>query len=213
MTGATTTMNYIAHDEQVWFENLEAKDHVWLIDDFTKTSTSAFYDVTVVAILRGYLLQKCFELKLDEHQRRYISTGTGEPIYVSLSHSKNWLLLGLSRHAPLGVDIEVLDERRRYKAIARRYFPQEAINNYHDFLVAWTAREAFVKAEGCAIDYRFATITTEQQLQNMVIGFKGTFSHSVVHYCREHTIAAVCRRGQRDLKLCSVLDLSDHENR
>lgn len=193
-----------------WFEDLQSTDHLWLLENFIKTSASAFFHDAVVTILRRYLCQAPLKINVDQAQRRFVSTASGEIIFVSLSHSKNFLLLGLSRRAALGVDIEVVAHRARYQTIARRYFPHESIANLREFLLAWTAREAFVKALGCGINRQFASITTRHYAHGLVIGFNEIFSHEVVHVHLNQAIAGICRpMGAQNLRmLCH-----QHQNR
>ena len=81
-------------------------------------------------------------------------------LHFSLSHSGQWLLIGTTRHVPIGVDIE--HERRMVRArdLSDRFFaaperqhlaPLDEPDLSLEFLRLWTAKEALIKAAGVGI--------------------------------------------------------------
>ena len=81
-------------------------------------------------------------------------------LHFNLSHSDHWALLGLTRAAPVGVDVERINPDRSNPGIAVRFFaPQEiaelsalAGDAYADaFFQIWARKEAVLKAAGTGI--------------------------------------------------------------
>lgn len=102
-----------------------------------------------------------------------------KPFYFSLSHSGG--LAGvLVSEAPVGFDIQLMDNRD-YEKIAKRFFsPDEAcaVRDKEDFFRIFTKKESFVKmtGEGMSRDFRgFSTISPSPELyfENELINFAG----------------------------------------
>ncbi len=81
----------------------------------------------------------------------------GVALDFNLSHSAQWMLLGLSDGAALGVDVEVPRHVPELRAIAQSHFAaaerQELLSmpvewQQDAFFACWTRKEAFVKALG-----------------------------------------------------------------
>ncbi len=72
----------------------------------------------------------------------------GDPVYFSLSHSKNVTVIAISDEH-VGVDLEFTG-RKKYSAILSRFTARERaeITNETDFLHAWVAKESFIKTVG-----------------------------------------------------------------
>lgn len=86
-----------------------------------------------------------FEISVTENGKPYIA---GDPVYFSLSHSDGRAVIAVSS-LPAGIDLEVFKGRVHTKVFSR--FPeaeQAEIADESDFLMHWTAREAFVKLRG-----------------------------------------------------------------
>jgi 4'-phosphopantetheinyl transferase len=70
------------------------------------------------------------------------------PFFISISHSKNMALAGISEK-PIGVDIEVI--RDFDKRLIPRFFTeseQDFIRCDEDFFKVWTVKEAYLKLTG-----------------------------------------------------------------
>ncbi|RYZ91901.1 MAG: 4'-phosphopantetheinyl transferase superfamily protein [Moraxellaceae bacterium] len=85
--------------------------------------------------------------------------GVDFPLYFNLSHSKNFMALGVSKHTPIGIDIEV-SKKRNIMDVAERYFHHEEITRLRNcdpttqqqlFFSLWTLKEALFKALGSGI--------------------------------------------------------------
>jgi 4'-phosphopantetheinyl transferase len=106
-------------------------------------------------ILGQYLNTPPFEItfQYNDHKKPYIS---GSPISFNLAHSHDAGLLGVTRNALIGVDIE--KEKDKYNiGICDKYFSQHenrlfkgipAENQTQTFYRIWARKEAIVKAVG-----------------------------------------------------------------
>lgn len=82
-------------------------------------------------------------------------------VQFNLSHSEDWALVGVSRHVPVGVDIEMLRPVDDALALARRHYsPDEQLaclsvrdsrERDEAFLRVWTRKEACMKAVGLGL--------------------------------------------------------------
>lgn len=72
----------------------------------------------------------------------------GNRIFISLTHSGNRAAIATDG-VPCGVDLETL-RLRPHESILRRFSERERgeISSERDFLIHWTAREAFIKMRG-----------------------------------------------------------------
>jgi 4'-phosphopantetheinyl transferase len=93
-----------------------------------------------------------------------VETTSGKPelsdpaLRFNLSHTEGHVLIGVTREADLGVDIENNDARND-ENVARMVFTPEELRTPMDFCERWTLKESFAKArgEGLSIDLkRFA---------------------------------------------------------
>lgn len=81
-------------------------------------------------------------------------------LQFNVSDSGCYVLLGVTRNHPIGVDIERIDRNIDYLALSKRFFTTreyEAIVNSADqkttFFRCWTQKEAFIKAVGLGLSY------------------------------------------------------------
>lgn len=72
----------------------------------------------------------------------------GDPVYFSIAHSAGRAAISLCDR-PVGIDYEVFRGKSR-KAVYERFPARERteISDERDFLLHWTAREAFIKMKG-----------------------------------------------------------------
>lgn len=134
-------------------------------------------------LLAAYLDRPAHTVKLAKTPsgKPYIAEwggGAKPPLFFSLSHHDGYLLVGLCKQHPVGVDLE--SETRRIRnpmKLAKRYFhPAEhehlqtvPAEQFHDeWLSIWTCKEAVVKATGGGIVSgldRFVVMPGEPQPQ------------------------------------------------
>ena len=65
--------------------------------------------------------------------------------YFSLSHSHGVIFVAVS-DAPIGADVELIDEKKRSVRLAERFFSDNEKDE--DFFTVWTRKEAYVKMTG-----------------------------------------------------------------
>lgn len=120
----------------------------------------------------------------------------GDPVYFSLSHSKNVTVIAISDE-PVGVDLEFTG-RKKYSAILSRFTARERAETTDetDFLHAWVAKESFIKTVGGTLahdlkrlEYYGGTIYCDGKLQPCKIRFE---------YPENGGICAICT-GQRKI--------------
>lgn len=93
------------------------------------------------------------------------------PVYFNLSHGGDWVLLGVSTRAPLGVDIEKIRPITIGEIAAHLQHPQDLkISNITELYRLWVLKEASVKALGVGLQqdltgfYVRSTNTNEYQI-------------------------------------------------
>lgn len=93
----------------------------------------------------------------------------GAPLHFSLSRSGGQALIGTSRTAPVGVDLEQVRSVPDAAALVREHFTAEEREHYgtappdardRRFLECWTRKEACVKAVGVGVAAPFAAVAT-----------------------------------------------------
>ena len=105
-----------------------------------------------------------FELAYGADGKPEVAPGPGAraALRFSSSNTEEWLLIGVTLSADIGVDIERLDVKRDYDGLARECFSEREMAVYcacndgqkaATFIKAWTQKEAFVKAIGRGITY------------------------------------------------------------
>jgi 4'-phosphopantetheinyl transferase len=81
-------------------------------------------------------------------------------INFNLSHSGDWLLLGVVRNARIGVDIEEIKAESATSEVAERFFTKRENAELQSlppdqrtiaFFHCWTRKEAYLKALGCGL--------------------------------------------------------------
>ncbi|MCP8900152.1 4'-phosphopantetheinyl transferase family protein [Gilvimarinus xylanilyticus] len=81
-------------------------------------------------------------------------------LHFNLSHSGQWIALGVSHTGPVGVDIEQPQKQRPLLKIAQQFFHPEEVSLLQSlpagqceqaFYRLWTLKEAFFKARGTGI--------------------------------------------------------------
>jgi phosphopantetheinyl transferase len=74
--------------------------------------------------------------------------GAKSAFNVSISHSSQWLAVGLSMGARIGVDVERLKPRKNFPAMAGILGWKDKVRDLSDFLSKWTLWEAGAKCVG-----------------------------------------------------------------
>lgn len=100
----------------------------------------------------------------EQYGKPLLADRTGEPnLHFNLSHSHNLALVGVTRVAPIGVDLEYLRPVSDWRNVAKRFFsPNEyrqfmrvpANQRERAFYCCWTRKEAVIKATGEGLSAR-----------------------------------------------------------
>lgn len=121
--------------------------------------------IEVRSCLSGYAKQPPEQLQFTRTlDGKPLLLNSSEPLHFNISHSGDYLALAITRAHPLGIDLEFASPRRKWRAIAERYFhPDEVaqlqaltqslpVAEHHTaFYPWWTLKEAFFKALGTGI--------------------------------------------------------------
>lgn len=115
--------------------------HVHVVN-YKKSGSSALKSPVFLELLGQYV---------DLARFKIARTKEGKPVlpeaglHFSLAHSGELLVLGIS-HEPLGIDIEIMKDRKYQAQIAKKY--RFSSDSKEDFYREWVAREAFIKLYG-----------------------------------------------------------------
>ena len=128
-------------------------------------------DSAVRDLLSSYLrcAPDAVPLRRSEFGKPYLDVTGDTPatFEFNVTHSKQALLVGISRFQPLGVDIEARGRVRPARALAERFFaPSEAralrevtqLDRQRALLSLWSCKEAVVKALGRGIGFGLARL-------------------------------------------------------
>lgn len=160
--------------------------HLWLTELLPSCNTTSFTTLSAVELAHAeqfaradarhrYLqvrteVRRCLSLYAglapeDLHfthtsDGKPLLTNTTQPLHFNLSHSGTYLALAINSSNPIGIDLELTSPRRKWQAIAERYFhPDELVqlmtlpeaDRHSHFYRWWTLKEAFFKARGTGI--------------------------------------------------------------
>lgn len=131
-------------------------------------------------ILGNYLSQNpaSIEFEVNPFGKPFLRTVADEPpLYFNISHSKNVLVIAVSRSFDVGIDVEFIDESRSIQSIAQAHF---ASHEFSDFSAAslaeqvdlffqyWTGKEALLKACGKGLSIELQSFALHWDSKNMV---------------------------------------------
>jgi 4'-phosphopantetheinyl transferase len=103
-------------------------------------------------------------LRMDAREVRFRTSGNGKPelavgsdLRFNLSHTQGATVFAVARHRQVGVDVERIREDTNAMELAERFFSrpeiewlqsQPASDLLASFFSCWTAKEAYIKAQG-----------------------------------------------------------------
>jgi 4'-phosphopantetheinyl transferase len=140
--------------------------HLWLFtQDSTADRRTSDHEKSLRELLGAYLQldakSLCFER--DTHGKPFlVDLPANLKLQFNLSHTGNFLLIGVSREQSLGVDLETLQRQRPWLELARRYFSKPEFSALaalaadqcaRAFLDLWSCKEAVLKALGRGIAF------------------------------------------------------------
>lgn len=144
----------------------------------------------------SYYLKKTYvgDFYIGEHGKP-LSKNT----FFNISHSKEVIVLATSKNIPVGVDIEVIKERReplvRYVANEEEY---EYIQSDMDFIEVWTSKESLMKCSGLGLDMNMKVIPS--------FPFEGKKTYEGVNYFskmvkKEDYVICVTLQGEENFEI------------
>jgi len=103
----------------------------------------------------GILINR-IKLRFSEHGKPFLPS-----VHFNIAHSSDYALLAFSRQNPVGVDVELVKDKRDFMRIAKHYFNPaelEEIESFQSadiarqcFFAIWTRKEAYIKALGTGL--------------------------------------------------------------
>ena len=114
------------------------------------------YSRAILRHILAYYLCTEPEILIGEHGKPYLQ---GEKFHFNLSHSGNWLFIGMCNSYPIGVDVEqirpmpewvLIEELESHVSGFFNYDGQKS-KNVIEFYQRWVKNEAFLKAIGIGI--------------------------------------------------------------
>ncbi len=115
-------------------------------------------------------------IEIDKYGKPYLPDSKN--LYFNLSHSKQRALVAVSQNHEVGVDVEYKSQKPDLLAIAERFFTYEEyiyIKYHQDQVLAfyqiWTAKEAYVKAQGQGLAYglsKFCVVDSDDKIKSWV---------------------------------------------
>ncbi len=103
-------------------------------------------------------------LKIEAHEVRFRATANGKPelsessdLRFNLSHTQGVTVFAITRRRQVGIDVERIRQDTNVMELAERFFSapevewlrsQAASEHLSSFFTCWTAKEAYIKAQG-----------------------------------------------------------------
>ncbi|MBJ9985562.1 4'-phosphopantetheinyl transferase superfamily protein [Acinetobacter sp. S40] len=143
------------------------------IQDFVSRSEYHHYKKVRIYQYRDELIAKALNIPIL--QLHYETAEQGKPylqnqsLHFNHSHSQDDYALALSQNVQdLGIDIESLDRKIRFEALAKHAFHPEEYQcwkaleeDVHYWFKVWTTKEAILKAHGMGIRLDLNTLNTQ----------------------------------------------------
>jgi len=124
--------------------------------------------ITTRGVIRSILSRYCENINPEDW--RFQFGAQGKPsiesptptklLHFNISHSKNRIVVAVSLHSSIGVDVESVSAKREFVKIAQRYFsapeveellcltPAHQLSRFYDL---WTLKESYIKACGSGL--------------------------------------------------------------
>jgi 4'-phosphopantetheinyl transferase len=125
-----------------------------------RAASYVFYRATVRQCLACYLNAAPQQVKLERSatgKPMWLDTVDGHRLAISITHRDERGLLAVAALEAVGIDLECVDPKANYDAIARQASSEEELRHYEQaeraarpplLLRTWTAKEAVLKASG-----------------------------------------------------------------
>ena len=135
-------------------------------------------------------------------------------LHFNLSHSKNFMSVGFTKNALIGVDVELMKPFKDHLQIAKRFFSAYEVEQLNSlpsekvldgFYTCWTAKEAVIKLSGKGLSYPLKDFDVEMK----ELGIGESYRYNVTLKTRpENLIIEVFRLNETLYGACAV----DKEN-
>ena len=153
-------------------------DHVYQHNHALERKTQILMRKNAIYDYRQHLLESIFNIQLGasdldqtEQGKPYlnIEAKTHSKLAFNHSHSQNFYALATSNGlADIGIDIEELDRRVRFEALAQHAFHPNELSKWHEldqdkayWFKVWTTKEAVLKASGLGIRMSLKDLDTQ----------------------------------------------------
>jgi 4'-phosphopantetheinyl transferase len=195
-----TNKQSLSNDSSV--DSLSNYDHIYVIDNFPKSTVSSLHNAKIKNIFSHYTGNDDTNFTYNVHGKPQIALVDGiTPIYFSLSHSADVVVVIISLDELVGIDVEAIKPRAYAQKIAKRYFGMEyqapprspllekgngradssALKSPEEldmFYRHWTARESYIKALGNSLF---------QEIAKLTVGVGDSFT--IGHHQITHTVS------------------------
>lgn len=157
------------------YKKLLSEDEIVTMGKFVLSNDRLEYLVTRAAlrvVLSEYNVHinpKKWFFKTNKYNKPYVANaGLDRPIYFNLSHSKNLIVLVVSRIEEIGVDVEHLRRGGSIFELAGSVFNDIEMQQMNELLGSkkriryfdlWTLKEAFLKAKGVGLHQPLSTFS------------------------------------------------------
>ncbi len=153
-------------------EDIQSLQHYWqLLDTAEQSHASSIKNKLQQSLyVQTHALLRMLLAEMIDENPHVINIGKGEhgkpflldypEIAFNLSHTADYLLIGIAQDCRLGVDVEFCKPRTNFAGFIRKCFAESEAAHWHqlpeqqkvrEFYRFWTAKEAFVKATGRGI--------------------------------------------------------------
>lgn len=154
----------------------------------------------------SYLLTRCPNGRPDIKWR---NTPALFPVQLSIAHTTECVVAGVSRSGPLGLDVEAKSRNTEWKKIARSFFHKHDIHelNHLDeedrvdgFLQMWTRKESLGKLRGVGVlpMLRRRTPLFRMEQPHVILTEDGDLIHEVTLCLKGKYILSISRKSSAD---------------
>lgn len=133
------------------------------------------------SVLTHYLGTSAFDFGLGEHGRPELAGALQSDLSFNLSHSRDRVVVAVTRAGVIGVDVEYAGRVRRIERLISRYFSpseQEALMALPEqfrlerFYALWALKEAYIKARGLGLAIPLADFSFDFSAESEAVSIR-----------------------------------------
>lgn len=122
----------------------------------------------ILSLYESQVTPKQWQFQRQYHGKPFITTPVTKPLYFNLSHTAGKIVIAISCHNGVGIDIENINRESNLKEIAKTIFSHDEFNFFSQlapseqpnyFFLLWTLKESYVKAQGKGISMPMTDLT------------------------------------------------------